>query len=152
MPFTPLHMGPGLIFKKAMPKTFSIMVFGWSQILMDIEPLYAILSNKSILHGFTHTYLLAIPIALIAALTGKYLGQLGLRILRRPEHISWKSAAITAFIGTISHVFLDSFMHADMNPYWPLVSIPAYYLNIDLINYLCISLFVIGVILLRKKI
>jgi membrane-bound metal-dependent hydrolase YbcI (DUF457 family) len=27
---------------------------------------------------------------------------------------------VTALIGTFSHVILDSMMHADMNPIWPL--------------------------------
>lgn len=145
-------MGPGLLIKKTMPKTFSIMVFGWTQILMDIEPLYAMITNRSTLHGLTHTYSIALVIGLLAAISGKYLGQLGLNILKRQERISWKSALITAYIGTLSHVFLDSFMHADMNPYWPFKLNSVYLINIDLINYACIIMFIIGLVLLYKHI
>jgi hypothetical protein len=39
MPFTPLHMGPGIAIKAIARRRFSLMVFGWSQILMDLQPL-----------------------------------------------------------------------------------------------------------------
>ena len=55
MPFTPLHMGPGIAIKVIMQRRFSLMVFGWSQIVMDIEPLVAMLRDKGELHGLSHT-------------------------------------------------------------------------------------------------
>ena len=81
MPFTPLHMGPGLVVKACMQGAFSLMVFGWTQIVMDIQPLIVLISGEGHLHGFTHTYVGAILIALFAALTGKYLSELGLKII-----------------------------------------------------------------------
>ena len=39
MPFTPLHMGPGIAVKAVLQGSFSLMVFGWAQIVMDIQPL-----------------------------------------------------------------------------------------------------------------
>lgn len=32
MPFTPFHMGPGLLVKALLQGSFSLMVFGWTQI------------------------------------------------------------------------------------------------------------------------
>ncbi len=40
MPFTPLHMGPALVLKSVVGASFSLTVFGWSQIVMDIQPLF----------------------------------------------------------------------------------------------------------------
>ena len=42
MPFTPLHMGPGMFVKAAMPRHFSIIVFGLTQIVLDLEALPAL--------------------------------------------------------------------------------------------------------------
>lgn len=97
------------------------MVFGWAQILMDIQPLLVMLSGEGHLHGFTHTYIGATLIAPAAALTGKYLGDFGLRVLQLPQYIPipWPAAWLSAFIGTYSHVVLDSIMHADIRPLSP---------------------------------
>jgi len=57
MPFTPFHMGPGILFKALLQGSFSLMVFGWAQIIMDIQPLIVLITGKGHLHGFTHTYI-----------------------------------------------------------------------------------------------
>jgi hypothetical protein len=45
VPFTPFHLGPGLAFKAVSGKHFSFMVFAGAQVLMDIEPLVAIIQG-----------------------------------------------------------------------------------------------------------
>jgi LexA-binding, inner membrane-associated putative hydrolase len=123
MPFTPFHMGPGLLFKSLLQGSFSLMVFGWTQIVMDIQPLVAILSRQDRLHGFTHTYVGAALIAVFSAVSGKYLSQWALGLMTRerggPILISWWVAVSSAFIGSFSHVMLDSLMHRDMRPLLP---------------------------------
>lgn len=118
MPFTPVHMGPGIAVKAVMQHKFSLMVFGWSQIVIDLQPLFVMITDRGELHGFSHTYVGATLIGLFCALSGKYLGELGLRIIREPQHlpISWPVSFISAFIGTYSHVAIDSIMHADIQP------------------------------------
>jgi hypothetical protein len=114
-------MGPGLIVKAFMQGAFSLMVFGWSQILIDIQPLVVMLTGQGELHGFSHTYIGATLIALVSAISGKYLGELGLKIIREPQYIpiNWAVAFISAFIGTYSHVFIDSIMHYAITPLAP---------------------------------
>lgn len=123
MPFTPFHMGPGIFIKALLGSGFSLMVFGWAQVVMDIQPLIALLSGEGHLHGFTHTYLGAALIAMFSAATGKYLAQFGLWVLQiipiRLVPIPWWVVCISAFIGTFSHVFLDSIMHSDVQPFYP---------------------------------
>jgi membrane-bound metal-dependent hydrolase YbcI (DUF457 family) len=120
MPFTPIHLGPGLAFKAIGGRHFSFMVFGGSQVLMDIEPLIGILQNKPILHGPTHTLLGALIIGGIAAVTGKPISSFVLKLLRsRHEPFTWLAAISGALVGTYSHVLLDSIMHSDMSPWWP---------------------------------
>lgn len=126
MPFTPIHMGPGILIKSLLQSSFSLMVFGWTQIVMDIQPLIVLISGEGHLHGFTHTYIGAMLIALLAALTGKYLSEFGLKVLgiskkENPISIAWWVVFLSAFIGSFSHVLLDSIMHSDVEPLFPFI-------------------------------
>lgn len=123
MPFTPFHMGPGTLIKAALRGSFSLMVFGWAQVLIDLQPLVAIVTGSGPVHGFSHTYLGATLIGLFAACTGKYMADLasqlvdgcGARILTMRLWV----AIASGLIGTYSHVALDSIMHLDMSPLAP---------------------------------
>ena len=151
MPFTPIHMGPGFAIKSILKKNFSLMVFGGSQIVIDIHPLIVILSDRGTIHGFTHTYLGATLIAFFCALSGKYLGELGLKIMRKKEYlpINWNVAFISAFIGTYSHVLLDSVMHSDVipfNPFWKsniLLSI----VSVNTLHIFCLGTGLLGLVI-----
>jgi hypothetical protein len=57
MPFTPFHMGSGILIKALLQGSFSLMVFGWSQIVMDIQPLWVLINGLRHLHGFSHTFI-----------------------------------------------------------------------------------------------
>ncbi|WJG08097.1 metal-dependent hydrolase [Aliiglaciecola sp. LCG003] len=123
MPFTPFHMGPGILIKSLLQGGFSLMVFGWSQIVMDIQPLVVLITGEGHLHGFSHTYIGASLLAVFSGLTGKYLSELGLKILKMDFsfsiEISWLVSFISAFMGCFSHVILDSIIHADVEPFSP---------------------------------
>lgn len=121
MPFTPLHMGPGIAIKSVMQGAFSLMVFGWAQIVMDIQPLIVIITGEGHLHGFSHTFIGAGLLGLFSALTGKYLAEIGLQLLRWPTlPLRWWVVFLSAFIGTFSHVLLDAVMHGDVQPFYPM--------------------------------
>jgi membrane-bound metal-dependent hydrolase YbcI (DUF457 family) len=125
MPFTPFHMGPGILIKALLQGSFSLMVFGWAQIVMDIQPLFVLLTGEGHLHGFSHTYIGATLLAIFSALSGKYLSELGLKLIgivekSNPVNIVWWVAFVSAFIGTFSHVVLDGIMHSDVEPFYPL--------------------------------
>ena len=103
MPFTPLHMGPGLAVKAVMQRKFSLLVFGWSQVVIDLQPLLAMTTGRVELHGFSHTLLGATLIGLLCGLSGKHLAEWGLRLLREPRHlpVRWRVAFGSAFIGRV---------------------------------------------------
>lgn len=121
MPFTPLHMGPGLLVKALLQGSFSLLVFGWAQILMDIQPLVVIVTGVGHLHGFSHTLVGATLVGVVAAPSGKYAAELGLRMIREVRYlpVRWPVAWGSAFIGAYSHVVLDGVMHADVEPFAP---------------------------------
>ena len=134
MPFTPFHMGPGAAIKAVCGKYFSLMVFGSAQVMIDIEPLIRILRGDSVVHGLSHTYLGAFLIGAFSLVAGKLFCAYLLRVwnfLTKPKYlrwlningtISWLSAATGAFIGTFSHVLLDSVIHADVRPFAPFIT------------------------------
>ena len=131
MPFTPFHLGPGGIFKALGGRYFSFTVFGFSQVAMDIEVLVRMYREDAILHGFTHTYVGATLIGILSFLIGKPICEGCLRLWNEAvsrkgyprfhiaPRISWLAALTGAMIGTYSHVFLDSLVHADMRPLAP---------------------------------
>lgn len=116
-------MGPGIVVKALLQGSFSLMVFGWAQIVMDIQPLIVLITGEGHLHGFSHTFVGASLLAVFSALTGKYLSEVGLYLFEMNKDwqvkIAWWVAFLSAFIGTFSHVFLDSIMHADVEPVYP---------------------------------
>lgn len=158
MPFTPLHMGPGIFIKAIMRGSFSLLVFGFAQIIMDIQPLIVMISGKGHLHGFSHTYMGATLIALFSALIGKYLSDIMIKklvsesspkmnqLMGNPSHVSWGIAIISALMGTFSHVFLDSIMHADVEPYFPITGANGMYgfISIDNLEKFCLYSGLVG--------
>jgi membrane-bound metal-dependent hydrolase YbcI (DUF457 family) len=150
MPFTPIHMGPGIAIKAILQSSFSLMVFGWSQIVMDVQPLIVLLSGEGHLHGFSHTYIGGTLIAVFSALSGKYLSEVGLFILGINKEwqvkISWWVAFLSAFIGTFSHVLLDSIMHADVEPFSPFTTSNAFlgYISVSALHKVCLYSGIVG--------
>ena len=152
MPFTPIHMGPGMALKAVMQGSFSLMVFGWTQIIMDLQPLFVIISGEGHLHGFTHTYIGATLIAIAAALTGKYLSELGLKILQiskdDPIIIAWWVVFLSAFIGSYSHVLLDSIMHVDVEPFYPFTLVNNFHdvISVGTLHNFCVAAGLMGLV------
>ncbi|MBN2176528.1 MAG: DUF4184 family protein [Demequinaceae bacterium] len=123
MPLTPYHMGPGILLKALFRGSFSLMVFGYANVLIDLQPLIAITSGRGETHGWTHTWLAAIVIGAFAAVTGKWLADLALRLVasrdRSDLRVRWWVAALSAYLGTSSHIALDSLTHGNMHPFEP---------------------------------
>ena len=130
------------------------MVFGGSQVLMDLEPGYRMLTGDTLLHGPTHTLAGALLIGIAATSIGKPISEFALRLLRFSQtEISWTAAALGAFAGTFSHVFLDGIMHSDMLPFLPfsesnsiLGLISSYWLHTT-----CLLLGIAGVLILLVR-
>lgn len=130
MPFTPFHLGPACPLKAVLGRYFSLTVFGFAQVAMDVEVLVRMIRRDGVLHGFTHTYLGAAPVALVTLAVGwpacRWLvrhwpadASPFLTWLCGNRTLGWPAAVSGAVVGTYSHVLLDSVMHADMQPLWP---------------------------------
>ena len=131
MPFTPLHMGPGMVAKAALPRRFSIVVFGIAQVAIDTEVLWHMARREYPYHTYFHTFLGATWIAVALAIAGKPLSQWIKRrwnvfvlrcadaTLTVPSPTSWTASILGATIGAYSHVVLDSLYHIDAAPLRP---------------------------------
>jgi len=161
MPFTPLHFGPGASLKCAAQPYFSFVLFGYTQVMMDLEPAWFMLRQDFPLHRFVHTFVGATVMAILCLGSGRPLCQWWLRIWKRipakPLNevfadgtvIPWWTAVITVFVGTYSHVFLDSIMHPDMRPFSPFSDANPMLriIDIGLLHLLCLVLGVLGLLL-----
>lgn len=117
--------------KAMVPRHFSIVVFGLTQVALDVEVLWQIACGGHPLHRFCHTYLGATVIASVLAVLGKPTSQ-GIKAVwnriaarcRDAELIvnvetRWTASLSAAFIGTFSHILLDSLFHPDIEPLQP---------------------------------
>ena len=141
---------------------FSLMVFSFSQVAIDIEPLVRIVRGDSILHGFTHTYPGATLVALVSVIVGRPVCQFLLRYwnpdpsspflnwIPTPRVISWSAGIVGAFVGTYSHVFLDSIMHSDLQPFAPFSQDNAllHVITVEALHLACMLSGVLGVLLM----
>lgn len=123
MPFTPFHVGPAVPVKAVLDKKFSLLVYAWAQVVMDLQPLVVILTGRGRMHGITHTFVGATVLGAAAVASGKVLGEWVLNALsfgKRPKVvIPWRVAILSGFVGTFSHVLLDALVYSDMSPFWP---------------------------------
>ena|SRR6266480_3183034 len=115
MPVTPFHFGPGAAIHAAAPRYVSFLAFCAANILMDIEPLYYMLTQQYPLHRFFHTYIGA---SLVAAATVALFAA-GRRIARNLRLPTLRAVVLGAAVGAYSHVLLDSIMHRDIRPLAP---------------------------------
>jgi len=121
VPFKPFHLGPCALFKAIAGERFSFMIFGGSQVLMDIEPLVRMIRGDTVLHGLSHTVAGAFVVAMLSAAVGRPVGNIVLRHSGISDHpIGWIVGLASALVGTYSHIGLDGVMHGDMNPFWPI--------------------------------
>lgn len=124
-------MGLGMLVKAVIPSWFSITAFGYSQILIDLEPLYYMITDDPPLHRFFHTYIGALVVGLIAFIScskvcepllkfwNSRLSETQAKWLAVKTDISMSVAFVSCMVGTLSHIALDSFVHGDIQPLSP---------------------------------
>jgi len=135
LPITPFHFGPGALVKVIAPKHFSWSIFALSNVLIDLEPVTLFLLIGDPAHPWLHTLPGAIAVAAIAATLGRKPCEIALRWWNRRLSSGWQTrwltvdppiskttAWVSALVGTLSHIALDSIMHVDVEALWPFVT------------------------------
>lgn len=114
MPITPLHYGVLAPLNHFFPGKVSLISFTLINLWMDGSAIgyYAFgLEGPEPLHSpFTHSLLAAVVVASILALFGF-------------RSLKW---VVGAYVGGISHVLLDTLVHSDMQPLYPIHWNPFY--------------------------
>ena len=155
MPITPFHFGPGAAVHAAAPGHVSLLAFCAANVLIDVEPLYFMLTQQYPLHRLFHTYVgaTAVAVATVALF-------LAARSVARwvPNLFRWKSlntsqVAAGAAIGVYSHVALDSLVHPDIRPFSPFSQANPllHAVNLSTLYWFCVGAGVAGLCLLGVR-
>jgi hypothetical protein len=157
MPITPFHFGPGAAIHAASPRHVSFLAFCAANVLIDVEPLYYILTRQYPLHRVFHTYVGAVVVA-IATVALFAVARRLTRFWPLPNPFAWQDlrigpVAIGAAAGTLSHVFLDSIMHPDIRPLAPFSNSNPMLLALSLptLHWSCVFAGLVGICVLAIR-
>ncbi len=131
IPFTPFHFGPAVLAKGCFPHRYWLTPFILANVFIDCEVLYCLRFSLRPIHSYCHTYIGGTLIGALSAV----IAYASLKVVLQLAPVTWFPAirlastrqlifdsAASGLVGGISHVFLDSLMHHDMNPFWPFVT------------------------------
>lgn len=152
MPFTPFHFGPALLIGMLLFPIFDLPALLIASVIPDLEPLFILTFHLSLpLHGFFHSYLGASILGILTAIIVYYLHGFLRKIMALfmlEQKSSFKRILYTSLFGVYSHIFLDSFLYGEMNPFYPLDGNPFLGLvSINGIYWFCIISFLLGLAL-----
>lgn len=158
MPLTPFHLGPALFFGLLLFSLINLPTFIIASIILDLEPFFVLFFGlDQPLHGFFHSFLGASIIALVLFFAMIILDKKVQEItpfFRLEQRYTAVSILFASFLGVFLHILIDSFINADMNPFFPMIGNPLYANSILVsigIYSLCILLFILGSILYFHK-
>ena len=167
MPFTPFHMGPALVVKSAFPRSFSLPIFGITQVAIDSEVLIGFLvrgdlSNHAVLHTLAGSSAVAMATLLLLVPVCHPLFRFWNRTVGAKPHtfwhvgtpVPWPAAILSALAGGWSHALLDALMHRYNTPFAPLSNVNWLYSSAwaPVIVPICIASAICGgFVLLRRS-
>lgn len=124
MPLTPFHFGPALLLGLVFFSYLDFPTFLVASVIIDVEPILVVsLRLDYPLHGFFHSFLggtsLALLLAWIMGKTRRYFSPF-LSFFMLGQKWSIKKILIASLSGVYIHILLDSRMHMDIRPFYPL--------------------------------
>lgn len=123
VPVTPFHFGPGGLLAIATRGSVSFLAFCASNVLIDVESLYNMVTHQPRVHTFLHTYLGSTLVAAVVVAAFIPLRHLAAKLpdwqVLGWRHLGLWAVAMGALLGAWSHVLLDSVMHSDITPLAP---------------------------------
>jgi len=132
MPFTPFHLGPGLGLGLPLRKHLHAPTFILANVIVDVEPLLVFLFGlRYPLHGYLHTFLLALPMGLafgcVMHLLERFLNPLyKMFLLEADDNLSLRPFIIAGVFGRGLHILLDAPLYDDIKPLYPIATNPFY--------------------------
>ena len=152
MPFTPYHFGPALLAGVLLFPFFDLTAMMIASVILDIEPILVLfLGLGGPLHGISHTYLVATLVAILVTgilwlLRGPVTSIVSMfGVVQEPKK---SRIFVASLFGTYTHVFMDSFIYWEMNPFFPILGNPLLGLIATGVIYqFCLYCGIIGVLL-----
>jgi len=124
MPLTPFHLGPGLLIGLLLLSYIDFPTFLVASVIVDVEPIMVLVFDLDCpLHGFFHSFLggtiVAFLLAAVMSEVRKSLSSL-LSYFRLEQKSTFKDILLASLSGAYIHILLDSWMHMDIRPFYPL--------------------------------
>jgi len=124
MPLTPFHLGPGLLIGLLLLSYIDFATFLVASVIIDVEPIIVLIFDLDYpLHGFFHSFLGGTIVAfLLAAVMSKARESLSPLLLsfKLEQKSTFKNILLASLTGIYIHILLDSRMHRDIRPFYPL--------------------------------
>jgi len=128
VPFTPFHLGPGLLFGLLIFSYVDLPTFLVASLVIDIEPFLVLSLNLHYpVHGYLHTFLGGTIVAfLLAFAMSRLRGTLSplMSFLKLEQKTSFKSVLLASVFAIYLHILLDSPLYSDIRPFYPIESNP----------------------------
>jgi len=128
VPFTPFHLGPGLLFGLLVLSCVDLPTFLVASVVIDIEPLLVLYLNLDYpVHGYLHTFLGGTIVAfLLAFAMSRLRGTLSplMSFLKLERKTSFRSILLASVFGIYLHILLDSPLYSDIRPFYPIEANP----------------------------
>jgi membrane-bound metal-dependent hydrolase YbcI (DUF457 family) len=123
MPFTPFHLGPGLLVGLLLLRYVDFPTFLMASVIVDVEPFLVLWwSLPYPLHGFFHSFLggtlVALVLTVVMRKVRKSLSPV-LLFFQINQAVSFKKIVLASVSGIYLHILLDSLMHSDIRPFYP---------------------------------
>jgi membrane-bound metal-dependent hydrolase YbcI (DUF457 family) len=128
MPFTPFHFGPSALISLPLKRWIDIPVFVLANVVIDFEPLAVMVFPLNYpLHGYCHTFLIGGILGLLWGLVAyplKPLWRFFMGVFGLSYQPTLTKMLISGLLGVWLHVFIDSFLYREMNPFFPIKGNP----------------------------
>jgi len=124
MPLTPFHLGSGLLVGLLLLSYIDFTTFLVASVIVDVEPIIVLIFDLDYpLHGFFHSFLGGTIVAfLLAAVMSKVRESLSplLSFFKLEQKSTFRNILLASLTGIYIHILLDSRMHRDIRPFYPL--------------------------------
>lgn len=124
MPLTPFHFGPGLLIGLLFLSFLDFPTFLIASVIIDVEPILVLTFGMDYpLHGFFHSFLGGTFVAfLLTAVMSRVRESLSplLSFFRLERQSTFRTILLASLSGIYVHILLDSRMHPDIRPFYPL--------------------------------
>lgn len=118
MPFTPFHLGFGLLLFALCPylDVFAILI---GTVIIDLEPIFYLLFGVGALHGYMHSLLGVIVFLLPSTFLSWSFYKILEKVLPKKFLFNWPLSLLSSFIGLVSHILFDAGLYSEMMLLYP---------------------------------